>query len=214
MKIKVAITDDHPMALQGINTMLSSFSHIKVTDMYNNGAELLNGLAKRTPDVLLLDILMPGLSGADLALMIRKSYPSIRIIVFTSMDAPSMVKNMLQYGCTGYVLKGADQKTLVEAVEHAYREEEYIEPTLKEHLLLGLLKSKQQLGARIPKLTTREKEVLQLVVEECTTQEIADKLSISARTAETHRLALLKKMGVKNSAGLVLKAMQWGLIGT
>ncbi len=213
MQIKVAITDDHPMALQGINTMLGSFAHIKVTDMYRNGEELLNGLAKRKPDVLLLDILMPGLSGVDLASAIHKTYPSVRIVAFTSIDAPTMVKNMLQFGCKGYVLKGAEQHTIVEAIEHAYRDEEYIEASLKEHLLLGLLKSKSQQTGRAPKLTIRETEILQLVAKEYTTQEIADALSISMRTVETHRVTLLKKMGVKNSAGLVLKAVQWGLIG-
>ncbi len=213
MEVKITITDDHPIVLQGMSSMLSSYPQFKILDKFVSGNELLAGLAKRQPDVLLLDILMPDISGINLTKVIHKQYPDIRMIAFTSIDAPSMVKSMLTYGCLGYVLKGANQHTVIEAIEHAYRCEEYIEASLKEHLVQNLLKSGRTEHGRMPNLTTRELEVLQLVAQEYTTQEIADKLCISMRTAETHRLSILKKLGVKNSAGLVLRALQWGFIG-
>lgn len=213
MPIQVAITDDHPLAIHGINLMISSYPHIVVTDTYSSANDLLKGLEKRQPDVLLLDLLLPGQSGRDLAPVILQKYPDIRIIILTSLDAPAMVKHMIQAGCLGYLLKGTDQETLKLAIEQVYEGKEFIEPDLKEYLLQQMLKTKKQNPVSFPVvLTKREKEILHLVLEGCTTQEIADKLFISARTAETHRLSLLKKLDAKNTASLVMKAIQLGFI--
>jgi len=208
--IKIAIADDHPIAVNGINMMLSGQADISIETCYATGQALLDGLAVQQPDVLLLDILLPDYNGNELAAIIAKQYPEVRIVVLTSLDAPAMVKSMLHHGCIAYLLKGTDQATLITAIQHAYRREEFLEPSLKEHLMQSMLKP--QKSNSVPyTLTKREDEVLQLIVKGDTTQEIAKQLSISSRTAETHRLALLKKLYAKNSAELVGIALRLGL---
>jgi DNA-binding NarL/FixJ family response regulator len=210
--IKVAIVDDHPLAVSGIRMMLGEQKELSVTETYHSGKALLTGLQQEQPDILLLDVLLPDFSGHELAAIISKQYPDIRMVALTSLDAPAMVKSMLYHGCIGYLLKGTDQQTLITAIHHAYRREEFIEPALKEQLLQNMFKP-QKTGVNIPyELTKREQEILQLIVKGETTQEIAQQLSISPRTAETHRLTLLKKMYAKNTAELVGIAMRLGLV--
>jgi DNA-binding NarL/FixJ family response regulator len=210
--VKIAIVDDHPLAVSGIKMMLAEQKDMEVIHAYYSGKALLEGLETAQPDVLLLDVLLPDYSGHELAAIITKLYPKVRMVALTSLDAPAMVKSMLYHGCIAYLLKGTDQKTLIEAIGHAFRGEEFIEPSLKEHLLQHLFKP-QKMGVNVPyELTKREQEILQLIVKGDTTQEIADKLSISPRTAETHRIALLKKMYAKNTAELVGIAMRLGLV--
>jgi len=211
MPISVAIVDDHPLAISGIKSMLSGFPQVEVVDCYNNALSLMNGLQQRQPDVLLLDILLPDRSGKELAPEISKVYPNIRIIALTSLDAPSVVKNMMQKGCLGYLLKDTDETTLIAAIEHTYAGEEFIEPSLKEHMIQHMLKPRKKDASMIPDLTQREKEILKLIVSEHTTREIADKLFISFRTVENHRYSLLQKLDVKNTAGLVRIALELGL---
>ncbi len=216
MPIKVAITDDHPLAIKGIKTILDSFPHIEVTDTYNSGKALMEGLQEKQPDVLLLDIMLPDKSGKELAPIISQNYPKIGIIALTSLDAPAMIKTMMQRGCLGYLLKDTSEETLVEAIEQVNKGNEYLEQNLKEHLLQNMMKSKKAQPPSHPviahELTLREKEILQLIVEEYTTQEISDKLFISFRTVENHRYSLLQKLEVKNTAGLVRVAITHGLI--
>jgi len=208
--IKIIIVDDHPLAISGIRMMLSEQDDMQIINTYATGKSLLEGLSGDAPDVILLDVLLPDYSGHELASKISKLYPNIKIVALTSLDAPAMVKSMLYNGCIAYLLKGTDQETLISAIRHAFRGEEFVEPSLKEHLLQNIFKP--QKGTNIPyELTKRESEILQLIVKGDTTQEIADKLSISPRTAETHRLTLLKKMYAKNTAELVGIALRLGL---
>lgn len=211
MSIKVAITDDHPLAVNGVKSMLAAYPQIEVVADYNSGTTLMEGLAIQQPDVLLLDILLPDKSGRELAPLIAKTYPDVRIVALSSLDVPIIIKHMMTHGCLGYLLKDSSQETMVAAIEHAYNGEEFIEPALKEHLLKNM-KNRPESSSSIPNLTQREKEILQLIVSELTSQEIADKLFISFRTAETHRYSLLQKLGVKNTAGLVKAAITMGLI--
>lgn len=212
MKIRLSIVDDHPLAVNGIKSMLANYTQIDIVDTYHSGGALLEGLTLNQPDVLLLDILLPDKSGKDLAPIISKTYPDIRIVALTSLDAPAMVKSMMNRGCIGYLLKDTDEKTMIDAIEHAYRGEEFIEPSLKAHMIKNMLKFRQQNTHTIPELTSREKEVLKLILTEHNTQQIADKLFISFRTVENHRYNLHQKLDVKNTVGLIRVAITMGLI--
>ncbi len=213
MPIKVAITDDHPLAIGGIENMLREYGNIHIAGTYTSGSALLKGINEQQPDVLLLDILMPDQSGQELAEIISKTYPGIRILALTSLDAPYYVRGMMRRGCSGYLLKNTDQETLIKAIEEVYQGKEFIEPSLKEQIMHNTLKGKRSHPAPpIPVLTQREKEILQLIVEEFTSQEIADKLFLSLRTVEGHRLNLLQKLDAKNTVGLVKTALQTGLV--
>src|SRR5690606_18703418 len=168
------------------------------------------------PDVLLLDVLMPEMEGPELAAKIREDFPEVKILVITSLNAPSVVKAMMSSGCKGFLLKNTDQKILVEAIEAVFRNEEYIEAQVKEQLVRNMLKFKsaEQHPATTPPpaLTRREKEILELIIKEYSNQEIAETLYISLRTVENHRFNLQQKLQVKNTVALVKLAIQMGIV--
>ncbi len=208
MKIKVDITDDHPLAINGIRMMLEGEPDIVVCHTHTTAGALKESMAEERPDVLLLDVKLSDEPGPEVAAFITRHYPDVRIIALTSLDAPAVVKNMMGNGCISYLLKGTDRNTLIEAIRKAYFWEEFIDPALRAQVHY----SRYEPGNQLPELTKREKEILQLIVAGDSTQEIAEKLFISPRTAETHRLTLLKKLDVKNTAGLVRIALTLGLI--
>lgn len=205
--IKVAITDDQDIILNGLQKILALSPHISLTGTYKNGDELLDGIGKTQPNVLLLDIQMPGLSGIELAGIISKKYPSIKIIALTNVDVIPQVKKMLGQGCMGYLLKDADSKIIHEAIETVYNSSQYLHEPIRNQLLKSLSESKSK-----NIITRREKEILQLIVEGFSNKEISDKLFLSIRTVENHRNHLLQKFDVKNTAGLVKVAIEEGLV--
>lgn len=211
-KIKVVIADDHPLAIEGLQNMLRTSSRIQISGAYENGTALLEGLPSNQPDILLLDVLLPDWKGAELAGVIGKAYPEIKIIALTSLDTPIHVRSMIKQGCKGYILKNTDSESLIDAIEEVFNGGEYIEPVLKERMLQNVLHYRYTTAGKSPNLTQREKEILKLIVEECTSQQIADKLYLSLRTVETHRFNLQKKLGVNNNVALVKIVIQMGLI--
>jgi len=205
--ISLAITDDQVIILNGLQKILADVPNIQITGIYNNGDELLEGLIKNQPDVLLLDIQMPGKTGVELAAIITKTYRNIKIIALTNVDVVAQIKKILQQGVMGYLLKDASPEKIVAAIETVYAGEQFIQEELKQQLLNSLSASNAK-----QIVTRREKEILQLIVDEFTNQEIADKLYLSLRTVENHRNNLLQKLDVKNTAGLVKVAIQEGLV--
>lgn len=211
MPIQIAIVDDHPLAITGLRNMLSEHPDVFVKNTYENGTDLLEGLKHEQPDVLLLDVQLPDYKGQKLAEIVTSLYPSVNILAITSLDAPFFVKSMIRAGCKGYILKSARLKTLIYAITEVNKGHTYIEPSLKEQMMQNMLHLKKP-SAKTPTLTQREKEILKLIVEEYTNQEIAEKLFISLRTVENHRFSLLHKLEVKNAIGLVKVALQLGLV--
>ena len=211
LKIKIAIADDHPLVINGLHHILENNPDMEITGSYVNGSELLTGLSKLQPDVLLLDIHMPGQTGEELAEIISARYPQVRMLALTNEDNVYYIKNMLRKGVHGYILKTTREEILLEAIRTVNRGEQYLEPVLKEKVIQDALQTKKQLSAD-PLLSRREKEILQYIATDMTSQQIADKLFISKRTVDNHRLSLLLKLGVKNVAALVKKGIQMGII--
>ncbi len=211
MKIKIAIADDHPLVITGVHHIISNSEDMEVAGSYTNGRDLLAGLVNTRPDILLLDIRMPGQSGDELAEMVNRSYPQIKILALTNQDNVYYIKNMLRKGVLGYVLKTSHEAILLEAIRTVYRGERYLDAMLKEKMVQDVLYGKKQLSLE-PLLSRREKEVLHYIAANLTSQQIADKLFVSKRTIDTYRLSLLMKLGVKNVAALVKKGIQMGLI--
>ncbi len=211
MGIRLAIVDDHPLVQAGLRQLLASSGNIMLEAVYASGEELMSGLERSAPDVLLLDIQLPDHNGDELARIIRQRYPQVRMLALTNVDTSAYVKKMIQAGCLGYLLKNVDRDTLVQAIETVYREEQFIAPTLKEELLQDMLEGKRK-AKLAPSLTRREKEILQLIAKEYTSQEIADTLFLSPNTIENHRKQLFLKLDARNMAGLIKKAVDFGLL--
>lgn len=213
MVIRVAVTDDHPMVIAGLQHVIDTTTHIKMVQSYVSGVELLEGLKKEQPDVLLLDLQLPDIPGEKLAAEILNLYPNIRIVILTSLEAMECIDEMMQLGCMGYLLKNnTDYSRLIRAVELAWNGECFLDESLNRHILSNIIKKRKQSEALASMLTRREKDVLRLITEELTNQEIADRLSVSVRTVECHRLSLQHKLRVKNTAGLVKRAIEMRLM--
>ncbi len=207
--IKIAIADDHPMILNGIRDMLSDRPDIVFSGTYSDGKELMEGLKKELPDILLLDIQLPGKTGDKLLLEIQKKYPPLKVIALTNFDSVLYVGNMMRNGAKGYLLKNADKALLIHALRQVYEGGEYIQPSLKEKVELIEMGVNRTLASKFI-LTVREKEVLQLIVNGLTNAEIAKELFLSVHTIENYRDNILLKMEVKNTAALVKKALTLG----
>ena len=211
-KINVAIADDHQMVIEGLLFMLKDYPDLDISDTYNNGNALLAGLQRRQPDVLLLDIHLNDFVGEELVPLIIKKYPGIRILAITSIDNVNRVRTLIRMGCLGYLLKNVPATTLIEGIRTVYTGVPFIGPGLKESLLQDMLQLKSELPVRALLLTRREKEILQLLAQQCTSKEIAEQLFISLNTVENHRKHLFQKMDVRNVAGLIKKTITLGLI--
>jgi len=177
----------------------------------NVAAELMAALPAVQPDVLLLDIQMPEIDGIELCKQVSKKYPDIRIIALSSFMESHYIKQMLRNGATGYLLKNTDPEKLIRAIERVHAGEQFLDEVIQQQLLNEVLTGQKRTVFEIP-LTRREKEILRLIAEEHSNQEIAAQLFISLRTVETHRLNLTQKLAVKNTAGLVKEAMKRGIV--
>ncbi len=198
------------MVIDGLKNALGSRADIKITGTYRSGGELMLGLTKEVPDVLLLDLQLPDKSGKELVPILLMQYPVLKILILSGVESSSYIKEMMHKGCKGYLFKStADQDTLLEAILCVQGGDLYLNAALKEQLLQEMLSAKRRVDHMKPTLTRREKEILRLIASEYNNQQIADLLFISLRTVETHRYNLMQKLDVKNTAGLVKEAMQY-----
>ncbi len=211
MTTKIAITDDHKMVLRGIEIMLKKTNEIQVVGTYNNAEETLKNIEKDQADILLLDLNLPDTNGIDLSKLLLKKQPNLKIIALTSHDDISFVKRMLKNGVHGYLLKNTDKLELLEAFKTVLLGEIYLQKDIRKRLLNQNLK-KQSDNRLKPNLTRREHDVLVAISEELTTQQISEKLFISPKTVETHRMNIMSKLGAKNSVGIIKIAIEKELL--
>ena len=208
--IKVSITDDHFVVLKGIETLLLDIENIEVISIQEDGKTTLLNIEKQQPDILLLDINLPDINGIDLTKTILEKHPKIKIIALTNYEDVSFVKRMLDFGASGYLLKNVHKDELVEAIYTVIKGENYLQKVIETKILnqsLGRVKN-----STILKLTRRETEVLKAIYEEMTTQEISEKLFISPKTVEAHRMNMMSKLGAKNSVGMIKIAIEQQLL--
>ncbi len=209
--IHVFIIDDHKMVIDGLELLLQNNKTIKVVGTATSGEEGIKTLPKINPDVLLLDINMPGINGIDTCKEILKILPDLKIVAISMHKESSLIKMMLSNGAKGYVLKNAGQDEVITAIETVYSGKMYLDATVNDIVVNSVANNSKKKQSPFPSISRREKEVLQLILDEHTTQEIADKLFISFGTVETHRRNMLIKLGAKNTAGLVRIALEYGL---
>ncbi len=210
-RIKIAVADDHLLVINGLQAMVEKMDDLHFLFSASNGSELLEQLASKQPDVLLLDIQMPDENGIELCKKIHQAYPDLKIIALTNFEQSSYVRQMVRNGASGYLLKNIDGKTLHTAIHTVLENRPFIQEQIRNNILNEVLSGTKRSTQGVS-LTKREAEILGLVARELTNQEIADKLFISVRTVETHRINLTQKLGVHNTAGLVKEAYRRGLI--
>jgi len=210
MSIRVAITDDHPMIAKGLQAMLSGHDGIEVCGIYSDGDALLHGLKSVPADVLLLDIQLPGRNGDELAPELLQLYPGLKILILTNFESGMYAARMLWIGVHGYLLKSSGEEKLMQAIITVYNGGKFVEPELERKMDESGLRSKQMLAEKI-RLTLREKEILQLIVNGLTDKEISRTLYLGTNTARHYRRSLLMKMEAKNTAELISKALKTGL---
>jgi len=210
-KIKVLLVDDHKIVRDGLKLLLQDEVDIEVIGEAENGKHALEKLAEITPDLLIIDINMPVMNGIECTREVIKSYPSIEILALTMLNEQEHIKNMIAAGAKGYILKNSGKDELVAAIKTVIAGQNYFSDEVKNIIMMNMVKKKSPgnkiLGERIP-LTNREKDVLEYIVKEFTNQEIAEKLFISVRTVDAHRRNLLEKTGARNTAGLVMYAIE------
>jgi Response regulator containing a CheY-like receiver domain and an HTH DNA-binding domain len=208
--ITIGIVDDHSLIISGLAHMLGDLPDYPILFTANNGKQLMLELERQQPSVLLLDIELPDSNGIELCSDVLKKYPELPIVALTNHDEVVYVKKMMRSGAKGYLLKGTDKQNLLNAINAVYAGEQFLDRQVEQAILQQTLSGRRT--SVVVKLTKRENEILALIANEYSNQEIADKLFLSVRTVESHRHSLNQKLNIKNSAGLVKEAYLRGLI--
>ena len=212
--LKVAIADDHQIFRSGVILSLKPYSHIKFVLETNNGQELIDGIEKDIPDIVLLDLRMPKMDGIKTTKYLNKHYPQIRILILTMFEDERFVGHLMDSGANGYLLKSTDPSEIVQAFADVMENGFYLNNFVN-RVLIKKNYAKQKFSPNLNSeltITDKEKEVLSLVCMEFTAQEIAQRMNISPRTVEAIKDRLMERFGVKNSVGLVFFAMKNSLI--
>jgi two-component system, NarL family, nitrate/nitrite response regulator NarL len=206
--IKIIIADDHQMVIDGLKALLVSEPDICIIGEAVNGEALLELLRiKEQPNLVILDINMPGLDGLEAAKEIHRRFPAIRILVLSMYNKPVFIKNLIEVGVAGYILKNTGREELINAIHKIAAGQDYFGTEVTKSIMSSL-KGNAEIQAP---LTKREEEVVKLIAKAYTTAEIAEKLFISTHTVDTHRKNLLSKLNLKNTAAIVTYAIQNGL---
>ncbi|HZI68524.1 MAG TPA: response regulator transcription factor [Hanamia sp.] len=206
--IKVFIIDDHPMVVEGLQSLLNRLKDIEVSGSVSNAFDAIPFIEKNIPDVILLDINLPEISGIELCKKIHQQFPSVKILGISTFSERSYISRMIENGASGYLIKSASAEEIAEAIQTVMGGKMYLSVAM-EHMMkpLSILPSED-----LPALTKREKEVLQLISEGLTNNQIAEKLFISPLTVDSHRKNLLTKLSVNNTASLIKLAVKHGLV--
>lgn len=213
-KKRILLADDHAILRSGLRFMLSSQEDLEIVGEAATGAETIKQSEALQPDLILLDLSMPGIGGLDVLPTLRRLAPSAYILVLTMHDDKHYMNQALQNGASGYVLKKAADTELITAIRAVLSGEIYVHHTMMRFLLADVLPGRDtvQSGDTWDSLSEREQEVLRLVALGFTSAEIADKLVLSAKTIETYRARGMEKLGLRNRAALVHYALRRGLI--
>lgn len=198
--IRLYFVDDQPLVLEGLRSLLRSESDIELVGQTRNGQSCLSFLLDNSTDVILMDSILPDISGSDLCATIKARYPDTMVLGLSSFKERKYVSSMMDSGASGYLLKNADKEELLQAIHLVHAGKTYLSSGAAQAIQPA---EQPANGQRNPHLTKREKEILLLIAEGYTNPEIAEKLFISATTVDSHRKNLLAKLNARNSAMLV-----------
>jgi len=211
-KISVLLADDHRLFRAGIRALLQTVGDLKVVGEAADGREALKQAAAHRPDIVLMDLKMPELNGLDAAARITRTCPRTRVIILSMNADEDSVLKTLRAGAMGYLVKTADPAELELAIRSAMRGEKFLSSAVSAHVVDASLRRVDKEETSLGRLTTRQREVLQLVAEGHTTKEIARKLSIGVKTAESYRGELMRALDIHDVATLTRYAIRTGLV--
>jgi two-component system, NarL family, response regulator NreC len=213
MAVTIILADDHHMMRQGLRMLLEAEEDFRVVAEAGDGREATQLAERFTPDVLIVDVMMPGLNGLEVTRQVGKRSPQTRVIMLSMYSNEAYVLEALRNGAAGYVLKEASATDLIRAVREVVAGRRYLSPPLSEHAIEAYVqKAQDELLDPYETLTTREREVLQLAAEGRTNADIAAALCVSPRTVETHRAHLMHKLGLHSQADLIRYALRRGIL--
>ncbi len=208
--IRVLLADDHTILLDGLSMVLNQYPNIEVVGVAHDGSEAIKQLYETQADVVLIDVQMPQMDGFQTANVIRDNFPNVKILVLSMHNDRPYIERMYQIGASGYLLKTASIDEILEAIEKVHRGELHF----SNDVILTVLNYNRSQNSPVIKLTRRERQVIELIAKEHSNVEIAQLLNLSVETINTYRKNLLKKTGVKNTAGLVRYAFNQGIVTT
>jgi two-component system nitrate/nitrite response regulator NarL len=212
-KIRLLLVDDHPVVREGIKSSLSTHPRIRIVAEASNGLEAVQKAKKHSPDVVLLDINMPVMGGLEAARHLRSIAPKSRILALTMHDNKEYVMEIARLGARGYILKDSSPSELARAIETVASGEAFFSPKASQHILRAFINTPSGASSTLfPRLSRRERQVLQLIAEGHTSKEIAQKLGITYKTAESHRDRIMRKLDIHSSAGLTKYAIAAGIV--
>ena len=217
MAIRVILADDHQLVRAGLRALLQSFADVEVLAECSDGHEALAQVTQLKPDILMLDISMPGMNGLEVARRIPAVSPATRILVLSMHVGPEYVAQAMRAGIAGYLVKDAAVDELRSALDTLAMGRTYLSPVISETMLHGFLrtgKSPVEAGAELDRLTARQREILQLIAEGHGTRDIAARLGLSVKTVESHRSQLMDRLDIHDVPGLVRFAVRTGLVSS
>jgi DNA-binding NarL/FixJ family response regulator len=214
IQMRVLIADDHEIFLDSLSLLVSTFADIEVIGNCKNAAEVISFIQKNEVDILITDYKMPQMTGIELTIFVRQYFSNIKVLMLSVSEEAEMIREAFQAGVWGYMMKRAGKAELQKAIQSIANGQKYFsESVVFELMRLGLTDNvpKEEVSQEFTQLTEREIEIIKLITKELSSQEIAIKLFIAPKTVETHRHNILKKLGVKNTVGIIKYAMKNGL---
>ena len=211
---RVVIAEDHTILREGLRALLSAESDLEVVGEAEDGRQAIRRVEELGPDLILTDLSMPKMNGAEAIREIKKCAPETKVLALTVHKAEEFILEVLQAGADGYILKDASSKELMMAIKSVLGGKRYLSPSVSQMVIEGYLEGRKSIASSSPwdTLTKREREILKLIAEGHKNKEIADYLYISVKTVEKHRANLMKKLDLHSAAALTAYAMERGLV--
>ena len=212
MTMRVLLADDHALVRQGIRSLLEKLDDIEVVGEVSDGREAVELSKTLQPDIVFMDIAMPGLNGLEAVTRMKKECPTTCVIMLSMHAGEEYFQQALDSGATGYLLKDADRVELELAIRTVIRGDTYLTPTVAKYAVDAYRQRKEGEQGPLACLSSRQREILQLIAEGYANKEIAQRLDLSPRTVETHRAELMERLNIRDVPGLVKMALRTGLI--
>lgn len=212
--LRIFLVDDHALVRAGIRTLLESLDGVEIVGEAGDGYEALKLISERKPDLVFLDVSMPGLNGLEVTARLAKEVPRTRVIILSMHADAEFIQRSFRAGAAGYLLKNANRTELELAVRAVARGEAWLSPAVSKKVIASYRSSAARSEDPAELLTSRQREILQLIAEGLSSKEIAQRLDLSVKTVDTHRGQLMERLGIHGVAGLVRYAIRLGIVGS